>query len=162
MDTAGFDSQEHLNELEEPLASLRPVTVGLSRDRMLFEAGRDSARAIFRGRFLTLAAATLVVVTGLGLSLIRERSNRHSLEVALAGLEGKRTSPPYDAIPPVSIASNEISPYSQRALSLLAEAGSLDEWSPSGGDLKPDRPPTGAETEPARLRVRDAGTLLQF
>jgi hypothetical protein len=162
MDTTGFDPQGRLNELERPLSGLRPVTVGLNRDRMLFDAGRAAARADARGRFLTLAAAALAVVTGLGLSLFIERSRRHSLEVALAGFEHRQQSPPSSSIPPVSIATNDASPYSYRALSLLENSGGLCEFRPPIGALQPDRAPPGAEAERAPLRVRDTEKLLQF
>ena len=40
MDTTGLDARDDLSELERPFKGLSPVTGDLSRDRMLFEAGR--------------------------------------------------------------------------------------------------------------------------
>ena len=56
MDTTGFDRQDDLNALEAPLSALTPLSGGLSRDRMLFEAGRAAARAGYSGRLLMVAA----------------------------------------------------------------------------------------------------------
>ncbi len=162
MDTTGFDPQEDLNQLEEPLAVLRPLTRNLSRDRMLFEAGRASAHALARRRFLMFASTSLVVVFGLGLSLVRERSRRQAFEVALAGLERMQTPPPSSPIPPVSIAANDISPFSYRALSLLENLGDLDESRPVAGAGQPDRTPRGVRPEPIPLRVRDTTKLLDL
>ena len=92
MDTTGFDPDGNLNELEEPLAALRPLTGNLSRDRMLFEAGRASALAVARRRFLMFSSAGMVVLVGLGLSLVRERSRRQAFEVAFARLERTQSS----------------------------------------------------------------------
>ena len=162
MDTTGFEPQDGLSEFEEPLASLLPLTGNLSRDRMLFEAGRARALTIYRGRMLMLVTAAAVVCTSLGISLARERSERHALELAFARLEPTRSSQPSDLIPPVSIASNEGSPYSYRALSLLENSSELDEWLPAAGAGKSEGTDPGAATEPVPLRVRDAGKLLQF
>ena len=73
MDSSGFNHQDDLiqHELEQPLRALEPLPGGLNRDRMLFEAGRASAQAGARARFVILAAATLAVSIGLGLSLIQ-------------------------------------------------------------------------------------------
>jgi hypothetical protein len=162
MDATRFDSQENLNELEEPLTLLRPVTGNLSRDRMLFEAGRARAEAGSRLRFLMLALGALVVIVGLGMFSFVERSKRRALEVAIAGLEQRREAPASSFAPPVLIASNDVSPYSYRALSLLENPAGLHEWGPTAGALEPARARTGMETEQTPLRVRDAGKLLEF
>jgi hypothetical protein len=162
MDTTGFDARDDLSELEEPLKGLSPVTGDLSRERMLFEAGRAKAQADFRGRFLTLAAAAIVVIIGLGVFSFVERTNRHALEVAIAVLEQRREAPASSVIPPFSIASNDASPYSYRALSLLESSGGLHEWELAADAKQPARHAIGAKSEQAPLRVRDSGKLLQF
>jgi hypothetical protein len=162
MDTTGFDARDDLSELEEPLKGLRPVTGDLSRERMLFEAGRAKAQADFRGRFLTLAAAAIVVIIGLGVFSFVERSKRHDLEVAIAVLEQRREPPASNAVPPVSIATNDDSPYSYRSLSLLEGSGGLREWEVAADAMQPASNSTGADSEQTPLRVRDTGKLLQF
>ena len=91
MDSTGFNHQDGVieHELERPLTALEPLPGALNRDRMLFEAGRASAKAGARARFLTLAAATVAVSIGLGLSLFSERSGRRALELAIADLEAQ-------------------------------------------------------------------------
>jgi hypothetical protein len=162
MDTTGLGPRDDLSELEGPLKGLSPVTGDLSRDRMLFEAGRASAQADSRGRFLMLASAAIVVITGLGVFSFVERSKRYALENAIAHLEQRREAPAPYVIPPFSIASNDASPYSYRALSLLEGASGLHEWELKADAMRPARNSTGADSEQAPLRVRDAGKLLQF
>jgi hypothetical protein len=186
MDTAGFDFGADLNELEEPLSGLMPVTGGLSRERMLFQAGRASAQAESRGPFLIFVAAALVVVVGLGMLSFAERSRRHALEVVIAGLEQRQSlregkpsgEPQFDRglgrslarppvssssfVPPVSIISNDASPYSYRALSLLENPGVEQERRPRAAAVQSARPSTAAAAEQAPLRVRDTGKLLEF
>jgi hypothetical protein len=162
MGITGFQPEEGLNELEKPLAALRPVTGNLSRDRMLFEAGRARALTVSRGRMLMLALANVVLVGGLAISLFHERSQRHALELAFAVQVHTPTAPPTDSIPPVWIASNDGSPYSYRALSLLQSSSEPDEWRPATGAGQSDGTRPGAESEMVPLRVRDTTKLLQF
>jgi hypothetical protein len=162
MDTTGFDARDDLTELVAPLKGLRPVNGELSCERMLFEAGRATAQADFRGRFLTLASAAIVVIIGLGVFSLIERSKRHAAEAVIAGLEQRREPASSSFVPPISIASNDDSPYSYRALSHLQGSGGLREWEPTADTMRPAPNPTGADGEQAPLRVRDAGKLLQF
>jgi hypothetical protein len=109
-----------------------------------------------------LASGALVVIIGLGVFSFVEQSKRHALEVAMAGLEQRREPMPSSFAAPVSIASNNVSPFSYRTLSLLENPGGLGEWEPTSGALEPFRARAGAESEQAPLRVRDAGKLLEF
>ena len=73
--------RDDLTDLERRLAALRPASGGLDRDRMLFDAGRASARAEGRARAWALsAAASALVAVGLGVGLARERSRALGLE----------------------------------------------------------------------------------
>jgi hypothetical protein len=140
---------DELNEIERRLTLLRPSSGGLDRDRMLFEAGRASARAETRGRAWAVAvAASMVVAIGLGVGLVRERSLRHDLERALATRTPEaRPAPP---IPP-----REIAPDSYLALTRRALAG-LDDSPPSARrppEAAPDpTPPPLRAWSPAGLR----------
>jgi hypothetical protein len=162
MDATGFGPQDDLSELERPLKGLSPVAGDLSRERMLFEAGRARAQADSRRRFLMLASAATLVVVGLGVFSFVERSKRLALEVAIAGLEERREAPASSSVPPFSIASNDDSPYSYRALSHLQGSGGLHESELAADAMRPARGSTGAQSEQAPLRVRDTGKLLQF
>jgi hypothetical protein len=99
---------------------------------------------------------------GLGVFSVVERSKRQALEVALAGLEQRREPAPPDVVPPVLIASNEISPYSYRVLSLRENPDRVHEWDAKASVQQSARARTGAEIEQAPLRVRDTGKLLEF
>jgi hypothetical protein len=139
--------QDDLTDLERRLAALRPTARGLDRDRMLFEAGRASARA--EGRIWVLsAAASALVVVGLGVALARERSRALGLERAVAAT--RPTSPPITSPP---VAPIEVAPDSYLALSRRALAG-LDDLpvTPSHppGDLGPPAP--GRVLSPLRSR----------
>ena len=85
MDPLEDDPEVPLSDLERRLEQWRPASGSLDRDRMLFDAGRASARAESWGRLgAALAASFALVAVGLGGLLVRERAHRHGLEVALA------------------------------------------------------------------------------
>jgi hypothetical protein len=145
---------------------------------MLFQAGRASGLAESRGRFAMFAAAASVVVVGLGMFSFAERSRRHALEIALTEIRkdepageprperrlGRSLPPPRSSsvAGPISIASNDPSPYNYRALSLLENPGEFVESVAMTGALKSARAPSGADSRQAPLRVRDSGKLLEF
>jgi hypothetical protein len=164
MDSTRFNREDDLieHELEQPLEALEPLPGALNRDRMLFEAGRASAQAAARARFLTLAVVTLAVSIGLGLSLVSERSGRHALELAFADLERKQSSTPIDTIPPAPVATNDFSPYSYRALSLVQTPVGFHDPDPREKSSEPVRASAGSNAAQAPLRVRDTGKVLQF
>jgi hypothetical protein len=81
------DPSEALDELETRLRSWQPSPAGLSRDRLLFEAGRAAAQQPGMGRGgawrwqLATVAATILAL-GFGLGWHRERLERRAIEVA--------------------------------------------------------------------------------
>jgi hypothetical protein len=162
MDTTQFDPPDNLSELERPLRGLNPIAGNLSRERMLFEAGRASAQADARMRSVLFASVASVVIIGLAAFSFTERSKRHALELAMARSDQNRTEPASREIPPLSIASNDNSPYSYRALSRLESSSGLLEWDPTADAIPATRNSTGALSAQRPLRVRDTGKLLQF
>ena len=142
--------RDDLTDPARQLAALRPTARGLDRDRMLFEAGRASARADGRVWVLSAAASALVVV-GLGVALARERSRALGLERALIV---EREVPAATTVPtPLPIAPIEVAPDSYLALSRRALAG-LDDLPVAQphppGDLVPPAP--GRVLSPLRSR----------
>jgi hypothetical protein len=124
---------DELNEIERRLTLLRPASGGLDRDRMLFEAGRASARAEAHGRaWAGAVAASMVVALALGFGLARERTLRLGLERAIAA----RTP---EARPAPPIPTREIAPDSYLALTRRALAG-LDD-SPRSARRPPEAAP---------------------
>jgi hypothetical protein len=162
MDTTEFNAPDNLSELERPLRALNPIAGNLSRERMLFEAGRASAQAAARVRLAVLTSVASVFIIGLTAFSFTERSKRHALELAIARFDRNREEPTSREIPPLSIASNDSSPYSYRALSRLESSGGLLEWNPTAEAIPAATNPTGAMSKHQPLRVRDAGKLLQF
>jgi hypothetical protein len=116
MDTPAPFSPEELTELERRLSGWAPTAAALDRDRMLFEAGRASARTGARIRLTTtLAAGLAALAVGLGGWAVREHAQRRALELALAdrsralevALAGRQPVPavapiPFDAPAPES------------------------------------------------------------
>src|SRR5205814_842686 len=97
MDTSGRAPQGDLNDLERRLAGWRPAASGLDRDRLMFEAGRASARPGRRERIGSVSLACLALV--LGVLLAQERAQRR------AGTAGPVTTAPSPS-PAVSPASS--------------------------------------------------------
>ncbi len=75
------DFENDLTAVERRLAAWRPACGSLSRDHMLFHAGRAAEQAESRSRFWQFAtAASVVVIVTLGGVLAHERSQRIALE----------------------------------------------------------------------------------
>ncbi len=145
--------RDDLTDLEHRLAALRPTSDRLDRDRMLFEAGRASARAEARSRAWALsAAASALVAIGLGVGLARERSRALDLERALIAAKG--TSPAHTAPSPTPARAIEVAPDSYLALSHRVLAG-LDEMT-SVSYRRTDGPASPAPGRPLSPRgLRD-------
>jgi hypothetical protein len=85
MDTPDPLPRDDLTDLELRLSGWTPSAAALNRDRMLFEAGRASARSDTRGRLTTALAASLAALAvGLGGWAVREHAQRRAVELALA------------------------------------------------------------------------------
>jgi hypothetical protein len=150
-----LDPDPTMNDPEHPLNALRPLAPALSRDRMLFEAGRATGRAQGRNRWFAATATLSTLIVALGGLLAREHTHRQSLERTLASrvTEHAPTVVVVASIPP------EASPYSYLAMSRRAQSGHLDDWtrfpvsSPTRGDAKRRARP---------LSVRDLGEALDL
>ena len=162
MDTQGSRSERDMSELERVLAPLRPVSGSLSRDRMLYEAGRASIRAEARVRLLMGTSALLLVsLMAQGILLCRERGRRHALEIELAARSREPATPSAVALEPKSVERGEISPSSYLALSSHIGRGGLDESSFEIDGPLPAH--TGGDPRPAvPLRVRNARGTIDF
>jgi hypothetical protein len=140
---------------ERRLASWLPAAPALNRDRMLFEAGRASARAEAKGKVWPAAASGLaLLLLGLGGLFVRERSQRLALETVLA------TRPPAEApvlaatTPRVALPSPIIEPpgpSSYFVLTLRLAAGDLD-FPPVARQSSSERAPSGTRPPPLRPR----------
>ncbi len=143
--------RDDLTHFEQWLAALRPASGGLDRDRMLFEAGRASARAEGRARAWALtAAASVLVAVGLALGLARERSRRLDLERSLVAASriSPAIEPPSPPSPPIDVA-----PDSYLALSRRLVAG-LDDPRPAP-EVPVGRPAPDRLRLPLRVREPD-------
>jgi hypothetical protein len=84
MDSPNPFPRDELTELERRLSGWTPAATALDRDRMLFEAGRASARNGAWGRPTTaLAAGLAALAVGLGGWAASEHGQRRALERAL-------------------------------------------------------------------------------
>jgi hypothetical protein len=162
MDTPEPAPAREINELEATLAQLRPVAGALSRDRMLFEAGRASARFEARHRFLMATSASLLIaLIGAGGLLVHERTRRHGLEMELGAPNAEPTAAAADAVQPELLPRSEISPSSYLALSRHIQPGGLDEPSPVVERSGPGRP--AADSAPiVPIRIRDTQRALDL
>ncbi|WZP00825.1 hypothetical protein EP7_002479 [Isosphaeraceae bacterium EP7] len=165
MEPSNFDPERDLSHLERPLEGLHPQAPALTRDRMLFEAGRATGRDQGRNRWLTATATLAFLVVGLSGLLAREHTQRQSLERTLAArlsehvptvLADKPTPP---GLVVAASKPPEASPYSYLALSRRAQSGRLDDWPTNSATL-----PSGgrAERRPAPLKVRDSAESLNL
>jgi hypothetical protein len=154
MDTPEPGPAREINELEATLAPLRPVAANLSRDRMLFEAGRASAGFDARHRFLIATSTSLLIaLIGAGGLLVHERARRHGLEIELGARHHEPTSPWTDAVEPELLPRSEISPTSYLALSRHIQPGGMDDTSSIVEGDGPGHPATDlAPTVPIRIR----------
>jgi hypothetical protein len=161
MDTPESADSREINEPERTLARLRPVSGALSRDRMLFEAGRAAARLEALHRFLIATSASLLVaLIGSGGLLARERARRHDLETELAARLNMQTSDP-DAVQPELRPPAEVSPSSYLALSRHIRPGGLEEPSPPV-EVAPRGHPVDEAAPIAPIRIRDTQRVLDL
>jgi hypothetical protein len=128
MDASETDPESHLNDLELRLGRWQPTSGGLSRDRLIFEAGRAAARAEAWTKLPLLTTAVLALVAaGLGTMLVRERGERHALVAQIARL----STPPNRVAPTIEATSSEVvirtpAPESYLALTHHRPADDLD------------------------------------
>ena len=133
--------------VERRLAAWRPAGVAGSRDRMLFEAGRASARPgrLWRASALILAVASL----GLGGQLVRERSRRSAVEAELAAFLSAQPTPQLavqPTPPPLDLEPLQLAPSSYLMLTARLRSGNLDEPTPDVAE--PARPEPAAPNRP--------------
>lgn len=144
----GLDSD--LSALERWLGSWRPVPGVIDRDRLLFETGRAAGRAGSWGRLGWLASACLALVAfGLGSLLVRERGNRHALEVRLAA-----RSHPSAPAGEVACPTKALDPESYFVLTRRMLGSGTDEVMPIAARQPPDRRPEPSEPPLSPLRAR--------
>jgi hypothetical protein len=151
------DPDRALRDLEQRLAACRPAADGLDADRMLFAAGRASARP-GPGRFAwpLVAAGMTLVAAGLAVWAASERAER----VALAGQLRQQSPAPAPRVPPRPPAPGDFAaeppaPDSYLAARHLVEQG-LDGWPERPTASEPTGPPTG---NPPVLRAGLPGQL---
>jgi hypothetical protein len=155
-DPAGF---------ERRLASWLPAATALDRDRMLFEAGRASARAESRRKVWPAAASGLaLLLLGLGGLFARERSRRLALETVLAARPPAQApvlavTPPRVALPSPSV--ERPGPSSYLVLTTRLAAGELDFPSVSR-ESNTERPPGRTGPPPRPLRPRGFERVLDL
>ena len=148
-----------LSDLERRLQRWRPLPGSLDRDRMLFDAGRASARAESWGRLgAALAASFALVAVGLGGLLVRERGYRHALEVTLA----ERTREPVlaDPAPPPLPSRPAPARDSYLALTRRILTTGLDDLPPSASKVSRGELTDGPAPSFVPLRVR--GGLMEL
>ncbi|WP_422924539.1 hypothetical protein [Singulisphaera sp. PoT] len=149
-----------MNDLERPLLGLQPVAGTLDRERMLFEAGRASARGEGLQRLLLAASALLLVgVIGLAGLFVNERSRRQALEIGLTARDREQERSPTPTLPDPS-PTFEASTTSYLALSRHVRPEGLDDPSPLAEILGAER--TAGSTPTIPIRVRDAQAPFEF
>ena len=161
MDTTEPRPEDELTALERRLGRWQPTPAGLNRDRMLFEAGRAAARAEVWGRVpLASAAALALVVAGLGMLLVRERDQRHALEIRLVQqTTNPRTTAPLIETEPLPIVERTAAPDSYLVLTHKLLAIGVDDALLQAPSATQDN---GSPTTEPPLRVRGPGGLLNF
>ncbi len=160
MDPLEDNPEGPLSDLERRLEQWRPSPGSLDRDRMLFDAGRASARAESWGRLgLALAASFALVAVAMGGLLVRERGYRHALEVTLAERTRAPASPEVD-LPPPSFA--EPAPNSYLALSRRILASGLVELPPEAPNAPRGEIPERPEPPLTPLSTRGRGGLMDL
>ena len=136
-----------LNDLERRLAEWRPATAGLDADRMLFAAGRDSARPGWSRSVLPIVSVCLALVAGLfGVGFAHERAAKLDL---IAQLHDTRPSfvPDPNSVPDSSETPWAETPAASSYLAAhVALAQNPDSWldqakvEPAAGTPLPSRP----------------------
>ncbi len=160
MDPLEDDPEAPLSDLERRMGRWRPASGSLDRDRMLFDAGRASARGESWGRLVgALAACLALVALGLGGLLVRERGYRQGLEVALA--ERTREPAPREMVAPLPPFA-EPAPDSYLALSRRILASGLEELPPTVSNAPRDEISERPEPTLTPLSVRGRGGLREL
>jgi hypothetical protein len=150
---------------ERRLATWLPAATALDRDRMLFEAGRASARAEARGKVWPFAALGLaLLLVGLGGLFARERSQRIALETVLAANRPAQESvlaatPPRVALPNPIMERPD--PSSYFVLTTRLGSGDVD-FPPVSRESSTERPPSGTGPPPLPLRLRSVVRVLDL
>ena len=150
---------------ERRLASWLPAASALDRDRMLFEAGRASARAEVRAKVWPTAALGLaLLVIGLGSLFARERSRRLGLEKVMAARTHAQ-APALAATPmrvaPRSPRVERPDPSSYFVLTLRLAAGDL-ELPAISPESKSEHQPDRTRPTPPPLRPRGFERVLDL
>ncbi len=160
MDPLEDDPEAPLSDLERRMGRWRPASGSLDRDRMLFDAGRASARGESWGRLVgALAACLALVALGLGGLLVRERGYRHALEVTLAERTREPVLPePVSPLPTLG----EPAPYSYLALSRRIQASGLEELPPAAPNAPRGEIPERPEPPFTPLSTRGRGGLMEL
>jgi hypothetical protein len=165
MDTPVPFPEGELTELERRLSAWTPSVAALGRDRLLFEAGRASARSEARAWLSTATAAGLAALAiGLGGWAVREHARRTALELALAersrALEvaNARRRPP--APPPIPV--DTPAPESYLVLSRRLATEGLDEPEPPSSPPSRERGPATPDRSLTPLSVRRPGGLMDL
>jgi hypothetical protein len=151
MGTPDPDTRDDLTDLERRLAGWQPASDRLDRDRMLFDAGRASARSEIRERAWAACSAILLLVSaGLGVQLVREHARREGLERTHA-TRSQPESPPRTLPPPEIVPA----PDSYLVLTHRLVAGLGDP--PPPPSTQHQEAPEGRDSPLSPLRVRGLG-----
>jgi hypothetical protein len=159
MDAANDRPEDDMTDLERRLRQWQPASLGLDRDRMLFAAGRAAARSAVWGWVpLGSVAALAVAAVMLGILLVRERGERHALEVRLAQQIAVPKPPSVElALAPIVERPPAPDSYLMLTRNMLA----------AGPELMPSQAPDttpavrATDDEPP-LRVRGSSGLIHF
>jgi hypothetical protein len=163
MDPTKDSPEGDLTDLELRLRQWQPTSFGLDRDRMLFEAGRASARAeIWGGVPLGSIAALAIVAIGLGVLFVRERGERQALEVRIVEHSTAPKTPEMPIEPAPALAPIVERPPAPDSYLVLTR-----NMLSAGPEIMPSPAPDTTSVVPATndeppLRVRGSGSLINF
>jgi hypothetical protein len=140
---------------ERRLASWLPAATALDRDRMLFQAGRASARVEARGKVWPSTALGLaLLLVGLGGLFGRERARRLALEMVVAARPLAQTPDVAATSPRIVLPSPRVErpdPSSYFVLTTRLAAGDMD-FPPVTRESHTERPAGRAAPTPLRPR----------
>jgi hypothetical protein len=154
-------SRDELSRVEQRLAQWSPSAPALDRDRMLFEAGRASARTARAGQVVAALGAVLAV--SFGVWGAHERSQRKALELALTettrALKVAQSARP--VVPPSIRLPELTSPAPQSYLALSHRPATLggDELRKSSAPSRFPQLPAGLSQGLTPLSARRPGAL---